>query len=127
VVSNGETILVVDDEEIIRLGIKPLLNEFGFEVLLAESGEEAIQIFQSESANIDLVILDMVLPGINGSMTFKKMKEIDNHARIIMTSGFSKEKDVEDLKKEGLCAFIRKPFRKIELNKIIFSTLHSYR
>lgn len=112
-------ILLVDDEEIIRLTGKNILEEMGYRVILAENGEEAIEIFEKQNSGIDLVIMDMIMPKMNGAETFYKMKEIDSSCRVIISSGFTKDENLQELKNEGLVGFIQKPFMDYELSKLL--------
>jgi PAS domain S-box-containing protein len=116
-------ILLVDDEDIIRVTGSFMLTKMGYNVISVKNGEEAIKIFQKKHSQIDLVITDMIMPKMNGTETFYKLKEIDKNCKIIISSGFTKDENLKELKKEGLAGFIDKPFRAIELNKLITSIL----
>lgn len=116
-------LLLVDDEEVIRISAKKMLEDMNYTVLIAQDGQEAVDLFREKYSEIDLVILDMVMPKMNGKEVFGYMREIDPEARIIISSGFSKSGDLKMMTQQGLCGFIRKPYRKIELNKIIFNVL----
>ncbi|BCS95165.1 hypothetical protein DSLASN_07970 [Desulfoluna limicola] len=117
------TILVVDDEKIIRITAKAMLEQMGYTVLLAKNGEEALEVFQKSRDDIDLVVLDMVMPVKNGRETFAGMKGLAPECRVILSSGFSRENSIEDLKSMGLSGFIRKPFRQWELSRLISDVL----
>jgi len=112
-------ILLVDDEELIRVTSEYTLNNMGYEVILAENGLEAVDIFKEKFAEIDLVIMDMIMPEMNGSEASYKMKEIDPNCKIIISSGFTKDENLKELKKDGLLGFIQKPFRDYELSKLL--------
>ncbi len=116
-------ILLVDDEEIMRLTAQAILQDLGYEVLLADDGKQALRVFQEQGYQIDLVILDMVMPNMNGSDCFKALQEIDHNVRVILSSGFSREENVEEMKNNGLAGFIRKPYRSADLSQIVFDTL----
>lgn len=109
-VNNVETILLVDDEEIIIDVGEELLKKVGYNVLSAGSGEEAIEIYKKSRSSIDLIILDMIMPGMDGDETYNRLKEINPKIRVILSSGYG----VNDLDSEILnCAFdgfIQKPF-----------------
>jgi len=119
VVMGSGRILVVDDEEIIRITTKAALEALNYEVITAEDGVEAVEIFRREHETIDLVFLDMIMPKINGRETFEKIKSIDKNARVIMSSGFSRDEDMDDLKQKGLSGFIRKPYRRAEISRVV--------
>lgn len=116
-------ILLVDDEEIIRRAGKHLLKKIGYEVIVAANGKEAIEIFQREYRTIDLVILDMVMPEMDGREAFFKMKEIDKTCRIIITSGYVQDEVIDDIKSWGLDGFLHKPFTELELTRLIYDVL----
>ncbi len=116
-------ILLVDDEEIIRITGKLMIEEMGYEVMLAKNGREAVDVFQKRHADIDLVIMDMIMPEMNGSEAFMKMKEIDPDCKVVIQSGFSKEEGLSELRKLGLAGFIQKPYRDYELSQLLAKIL----
>lgn len=105
-----ETILVVDDEPtIVQLGEK-ILTALGYKTLAACSGDEACRIFQESAGEIDLVILDFVMPGMSGEETFNRLREIDPHVRVLLSSGYSREDKPQALITQGIQGFIQKPY-----------------
>jgi CheY-like chemotaxis protein len=116
-------ILVVDDEEVMRLTAKAILEDLGYAVVLAENGQEALDIYMKRSGLFDAVVLDMIMPVMNGKDCFKKLIEYDKDACIILSSGFTREGDLDGLRKMGLAGFIRKPYRSNELSQIIHRAL----
>ena len=112
------TVLLADDEEVMRLVGKGLLEKFGYNVILAEDGAKASEIYKKEKDNIDLVILDMIMPVMSGRDCFFEIKKINPDAKIIIASGFIQSRDLTELQKNGLNAFIHKPFKSHELSKI---------
>lgn len=112
-------ILLVDDEEVIRLTCKSILEEMGYQVVTAENGEEAIRIFRANFSEIDLVLMDMIMPVMDGREAFSAIREIDKNAKIIIASGFSKDGHLEEMKEAGLNGFIRKPFNSFELSQLV--------
>ncbi len=125
VIAGTGTILLVDDEELIRKTGRYLLEEIGYHVLLADDGTEAVDIFRDKSEEIDLVIMDMIMPNMNGSEAFYKLKEIDDNCRVIIASGFTRDESLTELKKAGLRGFIRKPFSIASISQIIGDILES--
>jgi CheY-like chemotaxis protein len=115
-------ILLVDDEEIIRRITSAMLRDAGYEVITARDGIEAIRLYKPGN-HIDLVIIDMVMPNLNGADTFYKLKELDKNCKVVLSSGFPKDADIQALQAEGLKAFIRKPFRNEELLDILADVL----
>ncbi len=105
-----ETILVVDDEDMIWLVVINMLNSLGYTVLLAENGKEAVDIYKSNPGAIDLVLLDMIMPVMNAHEAFPLLKEADPEVRVLLASGYVEEEDVQDLLSNGAISFMRKPY-----------------
>ena len=117
-------ILVVDDEEVMRLTAKAILEDLGYTVVLAENGREALEIYKERSGLFDVVMLDMIMPVMNGKDCFRALMQYDPEACIIMSSGFTCDGDLDDLRDTGLSGFIRKPYRSSELSQIIHHALN---
>jgi len=113
------TVLVVDDEELIRITASALLRSMGYRVILATDGQEGVHTFLETKDEIDLIILDMIMPVMGGRETFTKLREIDPTIPVIIASGFAKEEDMAALKKEGVNGFLNKPFRRAELAEMV--------
>jgi hypothetical protein len=109
------TVLVVDDEPSIRALTHDLLTDLGCDVVLAGSGPEALERYAELRGRIDLVVLDIVMPGMNGLETFRRLRRIDSEARVLVASGYSPEGMAADALREGALGFIHKPFRAAEL------------
>ena len=125
-VSEGnQTVLVVDDEEMVRSIASQMLEKLGYNVVAAASGAEAIEIFQQDAEKFDLVILDMVMPGIDGSKVFDTIKELDSSIKCILSSGYSRDSQANAIMKRGCDAFIQKPFRLQDLSLLITSLIGS--
>lgn len=118
-------ILLVDDEAIIRTTGQSMLEDLGYETTLASNGREALEIYKKEDSPFDLVILDMIMPEMNGTEAFNGMKEYNKDCKVIIASGFTKDENIDELKKLGLAGFIRKPFRMSELSKLISEVLET--
>jgi PAS domain S-box-containing protein len=112
-------ILLVDDEVVMRAAGEALLTEYGYEVLLAENGQIATDLFREQSSAIDLVILDMIMPVMNGRDCFAELQKIRPDIPIILASGFTQNDDLNDLRQKGLAGFIRKPFRGAALSRVV--------
>lgn len=104
------TVLLVDDEPMIRNAGKRLLSRLGFRVLLATNGEEAIEQFKNQRDEIKFIVLDLIMPVMNGEEAFSAIHAIDPNARVLLSSGFSKEEKAEELLRLGAAGFIQKPF-----------------
>ena len=110
VLTGTETILLVDDEEMILNVGEKVLSSMGYTVLRALSGEKAIELYQEQGDAIDLVILDMIMPGIGGGETFDRLRTIDPHARVLLSSGYSVDGQATEILQRGCNGFIQKPF-----------------
>lgn len=116
-------ILIVDDEDIMRFTAKEILEKYGYTILLAENGAEAVEVFRREHAVIDLVLLDMIMPVMNGRDCFKQLKKIDPAVKVVLSSGFSREDDFQEMVEDGLSGFIRKPYLTSTLCQKIYNAL----
>jgi len=117
------TILVVDDEEMILDVAEGILKSLGYTVLLANEGREAIEIYHQKGAGIELVVLDIIMPGMSGGETYDRLKEIDPEVRVLLSSGYSMDGKAKDILNRGCNGFIQKPFNvrdlSIKLKEII--------
>jgi PAS domain S-box-containing protein len=117
---NGEgCILVIDDESIIRTVVGHSLEDLGYKVILAENGEDGLARYIENRDSIDLVILDMVMPQMDGRKCFKKLKEINPDVKVIMASGFMNTVSITEMLQEGILGFLQKPYRRHELSKLV--------
>ncbi len=104
------TILVVDDEEYILKADKAMLNELGYEVLLAKGGKEALRVFDENKDCIKLLILDLIMPDLGGEIVYDRIKSSRPDIRVILSSGYSIEGQAESILKKGCDGFIQKPY-----------------
>jgi signal transduction histidine kinase/ActR/RegA family two-component response regulator len=105
-----ETILMVDDEEmILDVGVQ-ILKRLGYKVLSAQNGQEALEIFKHHKGAIDLIILDMIMPGLSGSETYNLLKEIHADIKVLLSSGYSLSGEASEIINRGCQGFIQKPF-----------------
>ena len=114
-----ETVLLVDDEEAVLDIGRDLLKAMGCRVLRARDGREAIELYQKNQDDIDIVILDMIMPNISGSDTYDRMKEIDPEIKVLLSSGYSIDGQATDILNRGCSGFIQKPFTINELSAAI--------
>jgi PAS domain S-box-containing protein len=123
--SNGgsETILIVDDEQMIRNLGKTILQRQGYEVMLAEDGQEALEIYMRDPQRIDLVILDLTMPRLSGHDTLREMRQINPDVPVLFASGYSAE-HMSDTEREGVLGFINKPYRPQELANTVRAALN---
>lgn len=103
-------VLLVDDEEELRGLAREELEALGCRVVEAADGFEALRLHLEESGTVDVVILDLVMPGLDGAETFHKLREREPELPVVLMSGYGHEADVEKLLSEGACYFLAKPF-----------------
>jgi PAS domain S-box-containing protein len=123
ILNGQEMILLVDDEEMVLTVTGELLEFMGYRVLLASSGEEAMAVFMEKGKEIDLIILDRIMPGMGGKKTFEALRVVDPHVKVIISSGYSADTEVQSLLAEGCCGFLQKPYRIQELSQKVRDVL----
>ncbi|SLM31917.1 putative Multi-sensor hybrid histidine kinase [Desulfamplus magnetovallimortis] len=116
VIKGCETILMIDDEEMILEVGEALLEKLGYKVIIAEGGEDAIDILKSKGDVIDLIILDLIMPGMDGRETFENISKIRPEIPVMLSSGYSVQGQASDLMEKGCKDFIQKPFDISELS-----------
>jgi PAS domain S-box-containing protein len=120
-----ETVLIIDDEEmILDIGVT-LLEELGYTVLKASDGREALALFEENREKIDLVILDMIMPGMGGREVFERLKDIKRDVKVLLSSGYSNNGEASELMNKGCDGFIQKPFSIANFSGIIREILDS--
>ncbi|MCE5281615.1 MAG: response regulator, partial [Deltaproteobacteria bacterium] len=118
-----ETVLLVDDERTILKVGQGLLEAMGYRVLSVSSGQAAIAAYLEKRGQIDLIILDMVMPGISGGETFDRLREIDPDVKVLLASGYSVEGEAQKILDRGCSGFIQKPFQTGSLSRKIREVL----
>jgi CheY-like chemotaxis protein len=119
ILKGAETILLVDDEELILEVGKSMLSEIGYEVITCKGGIQAIDALLSEQYRIDMVLLDLIMPGMDGNATFDKIREISPNMPVILSSGYSINDLATGIMNKGCNGFIQKPFNLSELSQKI--------
>jgi len=115
IIKGKGTILLIDDEKmILDVGIE-LLEELGYTVQLAMRGQDAIDVFQRDRGKIDLIIMDMIMPGMSGGETFDRLKKIDPDIKVLLSSGYSINSQAAKILQRGCDGFIQKPFNMNQL------------
>jgi len=119
-IEKGEgIILVIDDEDIVRLMAENILIECGYEVILAENGREGISIYSSRKNEIKSVLLDMAMPVMSGKEVYLELKKINPEVKVLLASGFRQDDRVQETLALGVNGFIQKPYSITELSKKI--------
>ena len=120
---SGPLLLVVDDDDMVRLAIQRMLDHLGYRSLAAASGEEALAIYELSGTEIDAVILDITMPGAGGIETFLRLREIDSQVKVIISSGDPLNPAIREIETHGISFMIPKPFRTEQLDRAIKQTL----
>jgi PAS domain S-box-containing protein len=117
----SETILLVDDDELAgRIG-REILERHGYRIMMAHNGNEAIEIYTDYNHQIDLILLDIILPDINGEQVFQILKQVNPNAVIIVSSGYNVNKQISALMSQGCADFVQKPFQ----NRLLSSKIRT--
>jgi signal transduction histidine kinase/ActR/RegA family two-component response regulator len=110
IVPGKGTILLVDDEPIVLDAGAEMLARLNYTVLTAAGGEEAVRCFERDHGEIDLVILDLIMPDLSGGEVFDRLKQIDEGARVLLSSGYTVDGKAAEILERGCDDFIQKPF-----------------
>ena len=109
-VQGTETLLLVDDESMIREVGRKMLERLGYRVFCAASGDEALAVFDRHRGEIDLVILDMIMPVKGGGQTYDELRQRDPTVRVMLSSGYSLDGQASEIMARGCSGFLQKPF-----------------
>ncbi|MBW1984303.1 MAG: response regulator [Deltaproteobacteria bacterium] len=118
------TILLIDDEQMMLDVGEEMLKGLGYDVLIAKGGNEGLEIYRENQRKIDMVILDMIMPGTTGSNAYDSLKEINNDIRVLLSSGYSINGKANDILERGCDGFIQKPFTLEQLSHKISEILN---
>ncbi|MGD9300852.1 MAG: response regulator [Desulfobacterales bacterium] len=124
-VKGTEAILLVDDEESTIQVEKLMLKELGYQVVPALSGKKAIELYKENMVDLDLVALDMIMPEMNGKDTYDALKKINPDVKVLLVSGYSLNKQIEELMDKGCNGFIQKPFDIVQLSQKLRDVLEN--
>ena len=102
--------LVVDDEPLVRAFATEGLKGLGYQVLVAENGKQALQMYEQHQKEIDCVLMDLIMPELNGLETYRRMRAVDPLVRVVFASGYSTGEILRDAPDAHSAAFIGKPF-----------------
>jgi len=119
-------VLLVDDEETIRRLGRKMLERIGFRVLTAEDGREALRLYREQRQKIDLVILDLTMPHMDGEETLTALKQVDPKVRVLLASGYSNQELEARFAGEGLLGFLQKPYTMTVLKDHLFPLLKQF-
>jgi CheY-like chemotaxis protein len=113
------TVLVVDDEPMVLAFVEEGLKKLGYRVLSAVDGRQACEVYSSHSNQIDTVLLDMVMPGTTGLEACRRLRQINPHVKVILSSGYSSSDVVREARLAGAAGFIGKPYSLEELSSAL--------
>jgi len=116
-------ILLVDDDQLVRESSAGLLQHLGYEVVTAEDGEQAVAYYREHGYEIDLVLLDLVMPRLGGRETFYALKAIDPSVKVVLSTGYGHNEAVQALLDEGVAGFIPKPYHLRPLSEMLTRVL----
>jgi len=116
-------ILLIDDEGIILDVGKDMLELLGYQVYISQKGAEAISIFEKHKGNIDLILLDMIMPGMGGGEVYDRLKRIDPEVKVLLSSGYSIDGEATEILNRGCQGFIQKPFNIEKLSQKVKNIL----
>ncbi len=109
------TVLLVDDENLVLVAGKRLLERLGYTVMVALTGQEALEIYKKNGNDISFVLLDLIMPDMDGLQVLKHLKELDQEVQVIISSGYAREESLSTGLSAGALAFVQKPFTLNEL------------
>jgi len=120
---NGEVVMIVEDEPMLRDLVADVLKEQGYRVLVASHGKEALELFDAGKEKVDLVILDMIMPEMDGQATFRALRKLNPFLKVLISSGFSQDNSVQRLLSDGAVGFVGKPYQTEDLLKAVANQL----
>jgi len=126
-IKGNEAILLVDDEETTIYVEELMLKELGYRVVPALSGKRAIELYKEKMVDFDLVALDMIMPEMNGKDTYEALKKINPDVKVLLVSGYSLNRQIEELMDQGCNGFIQKPFDIVQLSQKLREVLETQR
>jgi CheY-like chemotaxis protein len=124
IVGTGTVLLVDDEEPIAKVG-KELLELIGYKVLIARDGNEAVKTYRKYQDDIDVVVLDVVMPEMGGGEAYDQLKKLNPDVKVLLSSGFSIDGEASDILDRGCNGFIQKPFTVRELSRALRKVLKS--
>ena len=121
VASLARTVLVVEDEDALRVAVSKMLRKTDFSVIEADNGKTAVDLFRASAQEIDVVLLDMTLPGMSGREVFEELRRIQPNVRVIITTAYSQDYALATIGRQQPWLYIRKPYVLSELMALLRS------
>jgi PAS domain S-box-containing protein len=107
---SGKVVLLVDDEETVLSVASRMLEHLGFEVVMAEDGRQALEVFQRDPERIDVVLLDLTMPRVDGEQCFRELRKLWPDVIVVLSSGYNEQDLIDRFAGEGMAGFIQKPY-----------------
>jgi CheY-like chemotaxis protein len=125
-IERGEgCLLIIDDEPVVRATARMMLERLGYTILEAENGRIGLDVYRRHRQGIDVVILDMIMPVMDGTECFYQLKKMNGDVKVIISSGFTRDADLSGLKEDGLFDFVRKPYSMEQLSQVVAQAIRS--
>ncbi len=118
-------VLLVDDEDTVRAAVSQMLRRLGYEVRMYPSGCEAIAYYDAHADEVDLVLLDLILPEMRGTTVIERLRRIRTDVKVVVSSGYAADGDVHALESSGAAGFLRTPFTTEELSRVVAAALQT--
>ncbi len=118
------TVMLVDDDETVRSIGREMLEEFGFNVIIAKDGREALEKFKAAPADIQLVLMDLTMPHMDGEQAYRELRRVDPKVRVIMSSGYNEQDVSQKFVGKGVCGFLKKPYQLSTLQQALQKCLN---
>ncbi|HFQ88753.1 MAG TPA: response regulator, partial [Desulfobulbus sp.] len=119
----GGVVLLVDDEETVRSVGRQMLELLGLQVIVAENGRQAVAVYDERGEEIDLVLLDLSMPHMDGIQAFRELRRLDRTVRVVMSSGYNEQEVTRQVVGKGLAGFIQKPYQIETLRDVLTEVL----
>lgn len=116
-------VLIIDDELVMRETVQAILETLGYQAFTAENGRVGYEMFKANPQSYDLVLMDMIMPEMNGKDCFAAIRQERSDIKVILTSGYSDEKDLTEMQSMGLNGFLKKPYNRASLSQTIADVL----
>ena len=120
------TVLVVDDEEVVRNTARAMLERYGYSVLLAHDGQEAVDLYRAAPDRIAVVLLDLTMPVMGGAEAFRQLRLIRPNVRVILSSGYNEVEAIRSFTTKGIAGFIQKPYTSAHLAEKVTAVLEPF-
>ena len=122
-VRGTETLLLVEDQDTVRVAGQMMLERLGYTVLTAANGREALEVYRARRDAISLVLTDMVMPEMGGPELYEALRQVNPFVRLLMMSGYSLKQDLADLRRKGMRGFVQKPLEMGQLSRAVRKAL----